>query len=162
MGARREKGFSPPDSHPPPISHSSFFCTFVNALLLSLGLTSPHTLYFTLEGRGGKKTRRCLPPCLLATCILVNSVHSRAAVKYAWQHIFAHWWFFFFFSCQGHILCRLQYHPLTPIKKKKTTHTFSLSPSPLQPCWRTIEWKLLYQQSGRLLLLALRLKQRWG
>lgn len=35
------------------------------------------------------------PPSLLTTCTLVNSVHSLADVKYAWRHVFDHWWFLF-------------------------------------------------------------------
>lgn len=40
--------------------------------------------------------------------------------------------------------------PSDTIKYKK-----KLSPSPFQPWWRTIKWKLLYQQSGHFLLLQL-------
>lgn len=101
---------------------------------LSLGLNTSHTLYFKNQEAPLSTASHHSHPCKLRAL-------SRR-VKYAWQHISAHWCvcffsFFFFFFCPGHILCRLQYHPLTPIKTKKKrrppTLFFCLSFTSLAP-----------------------------
>lgn len=89
-------------------------------------------------------------------------MHSLAAVKYAWQRISAHWRFFFFKS-QTQILCRLQLRPLTPIKThtKRYAALFLSSPSPFEPCGRTIHGGCYISTQAILLLLAL-IKKRHG
>lgn len=59
-----------------------------------------------------------------------------------------------FFFLPGTHFMQVTIPPSDTYKKIKPP-TLSISPSPFQPCRRTVERKLLHQQSGRLLLLAL-------
>lgn len=128
-------GLPPPHSHSP-ISHSSpFFLVCALSLMSSCSLSHLHRGRKRSGGSSAASPRH-LHPCKL------NALSSCCKI------------------CMATLIADFSSLPGThfmqvTIPPPDTYKTIKLSPSPLRPHPRTLEWRPLCQQSGRLLLLAL-------